>query len=228
MNKQFSDWLDDWYKSLEPIYLKDIVRDPQKVAIISEDMLVGFCHEGALSSEKVKSIIPAVVDLFNASYKAGVRNFLMFQDTHDKDASEFATYPPHCIKGTKEAEMIPKLKQLPFSGQFTIFEKNSLNSFWGTGFKNWIDDCPEIDTYIIVGDCTDICVYQAAVGLKTLSDQNNSNVRVVVPANCVATYDMPVEKAAKIGALPHDTDFLHMVFLYHMKLNGVDIAAKII
>lgn len=228
MTGHFLNWLEDWYKDLKPVQLATIIKDPQKVAIISEDMLVGFCHEGALSSEKVKSIIPAVVELFNNVYKAGVRNFLMFQDTHDTNASEFSTYPPHCMKGSKESEMIPELRNLPFSNQFTVMEKNSLNSFWGTRLREWIDDHPQVDTYIIAGDCTDICVYQAAVGLKTLFDQRNSDVKVIVAANCVATYDMPVETAAKIGTLPHDADFLHMVFLYHMSLNGVNIVVKII
>lgn len=227
MNKQFSDWLEDWYKNLQPANLSTIIQDPQKVAIISEDMLVGFCHEGALSSEKVKSIIPAVVAVFENAYKAGVRNFLMFQDTHHPQASEFSTYPPHCIKGTNESEMIPQLKQLPFANQFTVFEKNSLNSFWGTGFRQWLDDHPEIDTYIVVGDCTDICVYQVAVGLKTLSDQTNSQVRIIIPANCVATYDMSVETARKVDTLPHDANFLHLLFLYHMKLNGVEVVKEI-
>lgn len=226
-HQPFLSWLCDWYKQLPSISIDQFKDHPEKVAIVIEDMLVGFCHEGPLASENVRSIIPNVVSLLENLNDFGVKHFLSFQDTHDPGASEFLTYPPHCIAGTKESEIIPELKKLPFSDTFVTFEKNSLNSFWGTGFREWVDDHPEIDTYIIVGDCTDICVYQAAVGLRTLADQSNKKVRIIVPANCVATYDMSVETAQNLGAMPHDGDLLHLLFLYHMKLNGVEVVKDI-
>lgn len=219
----FLSWLSDWYKTLPSISF-DLLRDhPERVAVVIEDLLVGFCHEGPLASKNVRSIVPNVVGLLNKLNGLGVKHFLSFQDTHDPHATEFQTYPPHCIKGTKESEIITELKNLPFSDTFVTFEKNSLNSFWETGFKKWVDDHPEIDTYIIVGDCTDICVYQAAMGLRTLADQSNIKVRIIVPASCVATYNLTVGAAQKIGALPHDAQFLHLLFLYHMSLNGVEV-----
>ena len=51
--------------------------------------------------------------------------------------------------------------------------------------------------------------------------------RVIVPADCVDTYDMPVETAAEIGAMPHDAELLHAIFLYHMALNGIVIVKTI-
>jgi hypothetical protein len=53
------------------------------------------------------------------------------------------------------------------------------------------------------------------------------DARVIVPANCVQTYDMPVETAAQFGILPHDGDLLHSVFLYHMALNGVEVVRRL-
>jgi hypothetical protein len=47
--------------------------------------------------------------------------------------------------------------------------------------------------------------------------------RVIVPADCVQTYDMPVETANQLGILPHDGNLLHTVFLYHMALNGIEV-----
>ena len=52
--------------------------------------------------------------------------------------------------------------------------------------------------------------------------------RVIVPADCVDTYDRGVAVAAEQGGLPHDADLLHAVFLYHMALNGVEVAAKLV
>jgi hypothetical protein len=48
-----------------------------------------------------------------------------------------------------------------------------------------------------------------------------------VPANCVQTFDMPVETAEAIGAMPHDGDLLHRIFLYQMALNGVEVVSSL-
>ena len=44
-----------------------------------------------------------------------------------------------------------------------------------------------------------------------------------MPANCVATYDMSVSDAQEFGAVPHDGDLLHHIFLYSMMLNGGEV-----
>jgi hypothetical protein len=38
---------------------------------------------------------------------------------------------------------------------------------------------------------------------------------------------MPIELAQKIGALPHDGAFMHLAFLHHMRLNGIEIVRAI-
>jgi hypothetical protein len=48
-----------------------------------------------------------------------------------------------------------------------------------------------------------------------------------VPAECAQTYDLPVSVAGTIGALPHDGDLLHAVFLYHMALNGAKVVSSL-
>ena len=37
------------------------------------------------------------------------------------------------------------------------------------------------------------------------------------------TLERVVEPAREIGALPHDGDLLHRLFLYHLALNGVSV-----
>ena len=36
-----------------------------------------------------------------------------------------------------------------------------------------------------------------------------------------------VETARQIGALPHDGDLLHRLFLYHMALNGIRVVREL-
>jgi hypothetical protein len=63
--------------------------------------------------------------------------------------------------------------------------------------------------------------------LRLDANARQLNRKVIVPANCVDTYDRPVSAARAEGGLPHPGDLLHAVFLYHMALNGVEIAKSI-
>jgi nicotinamidase-related amidase len=107
------------------------------------------------------------------------------------------------------------------------FEKNSIGSGLNTGLNEWIQDHPEVDTYFVVGDCTDLCTYQLAMHLRLDANARQLQRRVIVPVDCVETYDRPVEVAREEGGLPHPADLLHTVFLYHMLLNGVEVYSQI-
>jgi nicotinamidase-related amidase len=169
------------------------------------------------------------VHLFQHAHDLGVHHFLLFQDTHDADAIEFSAYPPHCVRGTAESETIGELKDLPFSDRFVVFPKNSISSSIGTELDTWLEAHPEVTTFIVVGDCTDICVYLGALYLRTRANVLGlRDFRVIVPADCVQTYDMPVDTALELGALPHDGDLLHSIFLYHMALNGIEVVGRLV
>jgi len=65
-----------------------------------------------------------------------------------------------------------------------------------------------------------------ALRLSANSDQVR-DIRVIVPTDCVDTYDLPVDVARHWVFLPHAGDLLHLVFLYHMALNGVEIFSTV-
>ena len=90
-----------------------------------------------------------------------------------------------------------------------------------------MDTHRDLSTVIVVGNCTDLCVYQLAMHLKLAANAQNNSLRVIVPANAVQTYDTPLETAKEIGALPHDGDVMHLLFLYHMRLNGIEVVREI-
>ncbi len=208
--------------------LDEVLTDPQQTALVIIDLTKGFCCEGPLASSRVAGIIPAVLQLARQAYDLGVRYFLLPQDTHDRQAIEFSAYPPHALAGTTESEMVDELQALPFSDLFVIMPKNTISCNLGTDLDPWLDDHPQVNTFIVAGDCTDICVYQAAMHLRMRANAlGRRDERVIVPADCVQTYDLPVEAAQETGALPHDGDLLHTIFLYHMALNGVEIAARL-
>ncbi len=228
--KEFLSTLVEWERNLPAISWSNLREDAQQgqVALLSVDMTNGFCHEGALSSPRVNGIIPAVVAAFKGAYAIGVRDFVLPQDCHTHNAVEFADFPPHCEVGTTEAKTIPELANLPFADLYTIVPKNSINPFIDTSLTQWLDAHRNLSAVVVVGDCTDLCVYQLAMYLKLYANAHNLKMRVIVPENAVQTYDMPVETANAIGALPHDGNFMHLLFLYHMRLNGIEVVREIL
>lgn len=226
-NQAFFDYLANWLNSLSSPTLQEVLQTPQACAIVSVDVINGFCYEGALSSPRVKEIVQPIRALFEASWQLGLRNIVLTQDTHEADSVEFGQFPPHCIRGSKESETVPEFTSLPFFDQISVFEKNSIHSGLNTGLQAWVEVHPEVETYITVGDCTDLCTYQLAMHLRLDANARQLKRRVIVPVDCVQTYDMPVDLAQQVGAVPHPGDLLHDIFLYHMHLNGIEIVQKL-
>ena len=227
-SKAFLDYLTDWYAKLPTLDLAAVVQEPQRAAVISEDLVKGFCTIGPLASPRVQAIVAPSVRLIQRAHELGISHFLLLQDTHEPDAVEFGNFPPHCVRGTQESEIAPELAALPFVSQFTTIPKNSLNPALTLGLQDWLIRHDAIRTFIVVGDCTDLCVYQIAMALRVrANDLQQRDMRVIVPADCVDTYDLPVDTARTLGILPHAGDLLHLIFLYHMALNGVEIVAAI-
>ncbi len=224
----FLEWLKEWEANLPPVPLTSVVADPSRTAILSVDLIKGFCTIGPLASPRVAGIVPTVAALFQRAYDLGVRHFILTQDAHDADAVEFGAFPAHCVAGTPESETVDELKALPFSDLYVIVPKKSISSSIGTDLVPWLESHPAVNTFIVVGDCTDLCVYQAAMFLRLRANVLGlKDFRVVVPADCVQTYDMPVEVARQVGAMPHDGDLLHRIFLYSMALNGIEVVATL-
>lgn len=221
------EFVTSWLARLEPRRLDEVV-DPATTAIFSSDMVVGFCDSGNLASPRIDALTGTIVDLFERAHALGVRHFVLSQDTHHPETPEFDAWPVHCVRGTEEAETIPELKALPFADQFTVVEKNALHPGLDNEFDDWLDAHPEIRTAIVVGNCTDLCVYQLAMHLRMHHNARNvPDVSVIVPANAVQTYDLSVEAAAESGAMAHPGDFFHQVFLYHMALNGIEVVREL-
>jgi nicotinamidase-related amidase len=230
-SQPFLEWAVEWLHSRSSESWRDLVAragGPERVAVLAVDMTSGFCSQGALASDRVAGIVPAVVRVFQGAYQEGIGHFLLPQDTHGPDALEFGSFPPHCVGGTEESATIPELATLPFADRFQVLPKDSISSFIGTDLEEWLAAHPEVTTFVVVGDCTDLCVYQLAMHLRLRANVLGlGDARVVVPADAVQTYDLPVEVARSIGAMPHDGDLLHLIFLYSMGLNGVDVVAQV-
>jgi nicotinamidase-related amidase len=200
---------------------------PEHVGIFCVDVINGFCHEGPLHSARVRAIIDPIVELFTTADAAGVTHFVLPHDAHDPAAAEFADFPPHCIRGTTESHIVPELMALPFASSFILAPKNCIHSGVGTKLNAWLDQHSEVTHRIVVGDCTDLCAYQLAMHLKVRANAANRTDPVILPANCVDTYDIPVDSARAEQIPAHPADLFHAVFLYNMAMNGIRVVSSI-
>ena len=224
----FLGYLETWVAGLTELALDELIAgEPERVAIISVDVINGFCKSGPLASARVGRIAAPIAALFTRAYDHGIRHFALTQDTHAPDSPEFAFYPPHCLAGTEESEAVDELKALPFIDEVVVFPKSSLNSHIGTGLGTWVAMHPQIDRFVIVGDCTDLCAYQAAMQLRLEANALGLQRRVIVPADLVDTFDTPVATAQNIFIFAVDADLHHILFLHHMASNGVEIVRSL-
>ncbi|MGL6105295.1 isochorismatase family cysteine hydrolase [Romboutsia sp.] len=175
------------------------------------DMNNGFARNGALYSPRVESLINPIFNFVKPLAKE-VNSIIAFTDTHTADSLELKSYPSHCLENHIESEIVDELKLID---NIQVIPKNSTNGFFALDKI----DFDTIENIIIVGDCTDICIYQFAITLKSYFNQHNMNKNVIVPMNLVDTYDIP-------GV--HPAELLNIVFLNSMLQNGIKVVKDII
>ncbi|MGV2393466.1 UNVERIFIED_CONTAM: cysteine hydrolase [Campylobacter lari] len=142
------------------------------------DMLNGFAKKGNLYSKTIEEKIIPIKNYLKENKKA----FKVFlNDKHLKNDLEMNYYPLHCLNGTYEAEIVEELK--PYVDK--IFTKNCTNSFFSIN-KDFYNNYEEFD---LVGCCTDICILEFALSLKSYFNSIKKDAKINVIKECVATYD---------------------------------------
>ena len=119
-SKPFLEYVLSWEDGLIDLSMDEVIDDPSACAIVSVDVINGFCYEGYLSSPRVQAIIEPIVSLFKRAREAGVENIILSQDSHDSDALEFGAFPSHCVRGSDEADSVPEFKTLEFYDEFIV------------------------------------------------------------------------------------------------------------
>lgn len=220
-------YVEEFLRALKPMRWTEASPDPARTAVLSADMINGFCYTGNLASPRIAAIVPKVSQLFEQADAHGVQNFVLLQEWHSPRAEEFHAFAPHGIRETPEAETVSALALLPFASRYHVIHKNSVSSAAGPALDRWLDTHP-LDAAIVVGDCTDICAYLLALHLRTRANEHDQKLRVIVPADCMQTYDLPVETAKQLGAMPHDGELMHAIFLYHLALHGIEVVSTLL
>ena len=190
--------------------------DIEKTKLCIVDVINGFIKCGPLSDESISQIIPEINLLSKVASEKGME-IISFYDNHDENSPEFESFPPHCLEGTEEASVVDELGWLEAYERYKCLPKKSTNAFFENDIKALTSDDGKTDTFIVVGDCTDICVLQFALALKVNANANGKRVRVIVPVDCVDTYNAPM----------HNKNLMNLMSLRIMKNSGIEIVRKI-
>ncbi len=169
--------------------------------VLVVDMLRGFMEEGypLYCGFRARRIITSIQNLLGQEFAQGSKVFFLC-DHHTPNDPEFKMFPPHCIEGTAEAEVIPELA----SYQGEVILKSHFSGFFDTPLEEKLNQLKP-EKLVVCGVCTNICV------LHTVADARNRGYQVEVPVDCVASFD---EK-------PHHFALEHMEKTLGAKLTNV-------
>lgn len=181
-----------------------------KTMLFIIDMNNGFAKKGALYSDRVEALINPITNLAKI-LEAKNCEIIAFTDSHNKDSIELRSYPTHCLENDYESKIVDEISNIK---NLKVIPKNSTNGFFCLEDK----DFKNIDNIIVVGDCTDICIYQFVVTLKAYFNQNNIDKNIIVPMNLVDTYHIDNI---------HNAEIMNIVFLNSMIQNGVEVIKEI-
>ena len=172
----------------------------QRRVIVVVDVLNGFCRFGNLASPRLAAVVPGIRDYLEGELIGGARAVFL-ADTHAADDPEFEVFPPHCVEGSGEEEIVEELRE--FADRSIVVRKRRYSGFFGTDLERILAEmAPE--RVEVVGVCTDICV------LHTVADLRNRDYPVSVNSSLVATYDAPGHPGDEVDrwALAHMRDVL--------------------
>jgi nicotinamidase/pyrazinamidase len=135
---------------------------------------------GKLYVPGAEKIIPNIERLVSAAVEAGAL-LISSGDSHPEGDAEFERFPPHCLRGTSGARIVPEglaanfctipndaTRALPshvLSFPQVIFEKQTLDVFDNPHADALVERLPADADYVIFGVTTEYCVKCAAKGL---------------------------------------------------------------
>ncbi|MGD0955796.1 MAG: isochorismatase family cysteine hydrolase [Candidatus Acidiferrales bacterium] len=154
---------------------------PQRVVFWEVDAQADFVLPGGkLYVPGAEKIVPNLKRLVEAAAEAGV--FLVSSgDAHPENDPEFERFPPHCLRGTPGARIIPegltknprtvpndpsrKLPEDIFEYAQAVLEKQTLDVFDNPHASELVERLGGDAEYVVFGVVTEYCVRCAAKGL---------------------------------------------------------------
>ncbi|KAL1365491.1 hypothetical protein AAHE18_03G292400 [Arachis hypogaea] len=220
----------------QPLHLSSDI----KTGLVLVDLVNGFCTVGSgnLAPRQPDKQISGMVDATVRLSKVFAQKnwpILAFLDNHHPDIPE-PPYPPHCIAGTHEANLVPELLWLENEPNATLRRKDCIDGFVGSiekdgsnVFVDWVKNNQK--QVLVVGICTDICVMDFVS--SALAARNRGLLppleNVIVYSKACATYDIPLHVAkTNKDVISHPQELMHHIGLYISRGRGAKIASEVL
>jgi nicotinamidase-related amidase len=169
----------------------DQIAGTGKKAVLVIDMQRDFIDEGApIECPGGRDIIAPIQRLLNLARQKGLP-VIYTQEAHRAEGVDFGREldgeePVHCVEGTPGVEIIPNLTPRP---RDFLIVKRRYSAFFATDLDLLLRGL-EVDTLILTGVATDVCVR------ATAQDAQQLNYKVIVPEECVAGTSVEQHHAA--------------------------------
>jgi len=172
-----------------------VTLDPTRTAVVVVDMQNDFVRpQGKLHVPAAQDIVGPIVRLLEKARRAGVL-VIYTQDLHGPEDPEYHIWGEHVKAGTWGAEIIDELAPQP---EDEIVPKPRYDAFYASRMEDLLRTHPHIDTLVITGTVTNICV------LHTAGSAALRWYKVIVPKDGVAALSEFDQEAAL-----HQIDFLY-------------------
>lgn len=154
------------------------------------DMVEGFVNTGAMANPSYNELVPEQVRVLDDFVKSG-ESINLIGEWHDKDCTEFMSYPPHCIKDTLEANFIPEFLRYMDHVNTRVYHKNSINGMLNDKLRQDIINMKNLREAVFMGVCEDLCVMDFVRTYARFMDEINRKVDIYVVSSGVDTFDSP-------------------------------------
>lgn len=156
-----------------------------KAAVIVIDMINDFVT-GVFKSDRPKRIVPNIKSLLRHARKQRAP-VIYATDAHLPGVDpEFDLFGKHAEAGSWGAEIIEELK--PEKGDFRVL-KRKYSAFQGTDLDQILREL-EVDTVVLTGVVTDICIQHTA------ADAFFRGYKIIIPKDCVEAANMATQESA--------------------------------
>jgi nicotinamidase-related amidase len=175
------------------------------------DISEGFTRVGPLSSPRIDRLVPGQA-AFLRSLPSGTL-VVFANDEHDPDDFELRRFPPHCMRGTKEAEIRVELLEAArqADARIEIVRKHTFSAFLNTGFERTFQTLDD-RSWIVFGCVTDCCVE------ANVAELIYRGCDVTVVRDLIDTWDLTAEDALALVLSPahvHDAELINRHWFEH-------------
>lgn len=183
--------------------------DQSSIAVLIVDMINDYISpDGKLFSEGTRDVIPHVESLIEFAGESNIPVYFVNSALVSENQPMARKWGLHAEKGTWGAQIV---EELTVPEDATIVKKPAYDGFYGTDLDQQLR-CENIDTIIVAGVATHVCVLQTAAG----AFNHGYTVRAV--PECMTTQD---DMKDSLGVEYLENHFGEIISMADLRKQGV-------